>query len=436
MINYKLNLLKLPLDTLKNIQYNFKKVDGCDVLVIKADTIRKETYVCDHCKSIHKHVIKEYKEIYNKYTTLNNILVILNVRKKRFVCNDCKSTFTEKIPSIDKHARISNILKEAIKHGPIINKTGKDTAICSFVSQTTVAKVYATIESSIEKINYNYLPTKLGIDEFKATTDCKSKMACLLVDHDKKQPFDVLPSRKSIDLDKYLNKFSQEAKDKVEIVTMDMYEPYVRLVKRHFKNARIVFDKFHIVQNFTKALNKTRINHMATLETDSKEYKRLKHYWKSILSFSIKPTSNYYNLPLFDYKTNISDVVDTIISYDQTLKDSYNFYQLFFFYLNNNCFETAKLIGEHFKDIVSDKMKTAINTFIKYQEYCKEAYISNYSNALTESIIQKIKLIKRNAYGFRTFKSFKRRIMYYFQTRSIREQLTKVPRISNIRAAF
>jgi hypothetical protein len=49
------------------------------------------------------------------------------------------------------------------------------------------------------------------------------------------------------------------------------------------------------------------------------------------------------------------------------------------------------IISMGYSPLVSDNMKTAISTFIKYRTYCIEAYKCNYSNALTESIIQKNK---------------------------------------------
>ena len=68
MSNYNINLFNLPLDTLNNIQvFHPTTIDGVNIILIKADTLRKDTYTCDKCGSIHKHTIKEYKPILNKY---------------------------------------------------------------------------------------------------------------------------------------------------------------------------------------------------------------------------------------------------------------------------------------------------------------------------------------------------------------------------------
>ena len=36
---------------------------------------------------------------------------------------------------------------------------------------------------------------------------------------------------------------------KVKTVTIDMYEPYMSLIKQLFPNAKIIIDRFHIVQS-------------------------------------------------------------------------------------------------------------------------------------------------------------------------------------------
>lgn len=59
---------------------------------------------------------------------------------------------------------------------------------------------------------------------------------------------------------------------------------------------------------------------MNELNPNDIRYKHLNRYWKSLLSFKIEPSLTYYSLLLFDRKTNIGNVVDPIINYNQELK--------------------------------------------------------------------------------------------------------------------
>ena len=52
-----------------------------------------------------------------------------------------------------------------------------------------------------------------------------------------------------------------ETQTKVKTVTIDMYEPYMSLIKQLFPNAKII-DRFHIVQSLNRALNMSRVHVM------------------------------------------------------------------------------------------------------------------------------------------------------------------------------
>lgn len=54
--------------------------------------------------------------------------------------------------------------------------------------------------------------------------------------------------------------------------------------------------------------------------------------------------------------------------------------------------------------------KMALKTFIRYQKYITNAIELPYSNAKLEATNKLIKDIKRNAFGYRNFDNFKKRI--------------------------
>src|SRR5690606_37650214 len=78
----------------------------------------------------------------------------------------------------------------------------------------------------------------------------------------------------------YFLRYSKKARYSVETIVIDMYSPYISLIQEVFPKAKIIIDKFHIVQLFNRALNKTRI---AVMNQDKKNYNKLKRYWKLLL---------------------------------------------------------------------------------------------------------------------------------------------------------
>jgi transposase len=58
-------------------------------------------------------------------------------------------------------------------------------------------------------------------------------------------------------------------------VVIDMYEPYIQLIKQCFPNAEIIIDRFHVVQHLNRAMNQLRIQTMKKFPIHSVEYKLL-----------------------------------------------------------------------------------------------------------------------------------------------------------------
>ena len=62
-------------------------------------------------------------------------------------------------------------------------------------------------------------------------------------------------------------------------------------------------------------------------------------------------------------------------------------------------------------DNVSDYMKTSIKTIKKYIKYVDNTLEYDYNNGILEGINNKIKVVKRIAFGYRCFYHFKNRIL-------------------------
>ena len=99
-----------------------------------------------------------------------------------------------------------------------------------------------------------------------------------------------------------------------------------------------------------------------------------------------------------------------VLSYSEDLKSHYELYQLLLFHFQNK--EPEKFFG-----LIEDNLKqvhplfqTVFKTFLKDKEKIVNALQLPYSNGKLEATNNLIKLIKRNAFGFRNFENFKKRI--------------------------
>ena len=101
-------------------------------------------------------------------------------------------------------------------------------------------------------------------------------------------------------------------------------------------------------------------------------------------------------------------------------KHHYHLYQLLLFHFQNK--EADKFFGliEDNLKLVHPLFQTVFKTFLKDKEKIANALQLLYSNAKLEATNNLIKLIKRNAFGFRNFENFKKRIFIALNIRKER----------------
>lgn len=277
------------------------------------------------------------------------------------------------------------------------------------VSPTSVARILRLTEDRRRK---NYLPRILSIDEFKSVNTVDASMSVNLTDLEGGHIFDILADRRQRYLFEYFNSYPLKARKMVEYVTTDMYRPYIDLAKKVFPNANIVVDKFHIVQLLTRELNKLRINEMKKLNTRSKEYKILKRYWKIPLTKNWELNSIYfYKNRHFKNMTSSVDILDYMLGKIPNLKEAYDFYQNFLLSISNNDVAMLEDILNTRTDKIPMCFRKSIKTLKKLRKYVVNSLKYDYTNAIVEGKNNKIKVIKRVSYGYRSFRHFKARIM-------------------------
>lgn len=370
---------------------------------------------CDRCG----HINNGYEDIIAwgwkknckvKITKVCGYNTLLLLDKRRFKCNHCGKTFTARTNVVDFRKQISNDTKLNIILDLINKGTEKDIARSNNVSNNTVNRILHKISEDKLVKRQGSLPKIIGIDEFKGPKDTISKMAFIIVDEENKNIFDLLNSRKVKDIKNYFKRYSKRQRDKVKFITMDLYKPYYKLMKRLFRNAIIVPDRFHIVLQIRNALDSTRIK---LCTKSNPNHTKLKKYWKLILKkeADLDDKKKKYS-PCFKKNISQKEIVTYLINTDETLYKTYNLYQGILKTLNNKDFESFKKIIHNVKtkDLIK-KTKQAIKTFIKMENYIKNAFTYEYSNGITEGMNNLIKGVIHSACGYRKFNHLKIRIL-------------------------
>jgi len=364
-------------------------------------------YCCDHI--FDNKIIKHgFKSSTIKIPSISGFCSYLKLRKQRYFCKHCNSTFTLRTCVINKNCFISNNSKLSIALSAKEKISEKDIAKSHNVSHSTVNRIIDSFYSHY-KPKYNYLPRHLCFDEFKSVKSAAGAMSFIFCDSDTGKIVDIVEDRRLHVLKSYFLRYSKPARCAVKTIVIDMYSPYISLIKSIFPNAKIIIDKFHIVQLLSRALNKTRIRIM---NKDKKNYNKLKRYWKLLLKdVSNVNYENYHYHSCFRNQMREIDIINYLLDLDPELKATYQLYHDFRFCIQTKNFNLLNKLITNCDDNISDYMKTSIKTIKKYIDYVDNTLKYGYSNGVLEGINNKIKVIKRIAFGYRSFYHFKNRIL-------------------------
>ena len=87
------------------------------------------------------------------------------------------------------------------------------------------------------KVNKEHLPEAICIDEFKSVKNIDGAMSFVFADYQSKSIIDIVEDRRLHSLTEYFSRFSLETRDNVKYICMDIYTPYISLVKSIFPSA-------------------------------------------------------------------------------------------------------------------------------------------------------------------------------------------------------
>ena len=358
---------------------------------------------CNHCQG------KQIKYDFQKPSKIPFLEVagfpsLIRLKKRRFQCKNCRKVTVSETSLIQKNCQISEPLRQKVAQALVNRQALTHIAQDLAISTSTV---HRKLKEFTFKEDFSRLPEILSIDEFSYQ---KGKLAFIAQDFETKKIITILENRTQITIRNHFFRYSKEARNSVKVVTVDMSGSYIPMIPKLFPKAKIVIDRFHIVQHMSRALNHTRIQLMTQFDKKSLEYRALKYYWKSVLKDSRKLSLNSFRSRTFGETLTPKECLTEIFHLVPELKGYYNLYQLLLFHLQEKN-------ADYFFDLIEEALphlnqtfKTALRTILHYKEHVTNAIELPYSNAKLEATNKLIKDIKRNAFGFKNFDNFKKRI--------------------------
>jgi len=199
---------------------------------------------CPHCGGVRLR-LKDKRMRQPRQESWGTRQTVMALETHQWKCFGCRRTFWERFPGILPRRRATEPFRRSIylKHFDGISRSrlGRREGIGS----ATVERWFMDflVRGEAERSG-SVCPRVLGIDEhFFSRRDGYVTTFCNLSRH---TVFDVVWGRSEAALEGYLN--GLQGKERVRVVCMDLSSAYRALVRKHFPNARIVADRFHVIR--------------------------------------------------------------------------------------------------------------------------------------------------------------------------------------------
>ena len=353
-------------------------------------------YECPRCKAttsrIHDYRTQTVKDapMYGRHT-------VLKIRKRRYVCPVCGKRFYEKVPLLPKYQRTTTRLWAFVLEELSKVQSMKDIASRVGISATSVARI-------LDHLSYDmlHLPDVISIDEFKGNAG-GHKFQCIITNPKKRQVLDILPEKTTESLSGYFSRFRDRAN--VKYIVMDMSCVFRSMANTCFPKAQIVADKYHVQRQVAWAFEDMRKRVQQKFAANRRRYFKRSRY---IMLKNIHKLNE-------EEKQQLT----VMLGLSEELAASYFLLQKFYEVMQSKDRVTAKKrLSEWYLHVGStdsriySRFHKCVNTFIEWNDEILNAFETGFTNGYTEGCNNKIKVIKRNAYGLRNFHRFKHRIMH------------------------
>ncbi len=227
--------------------------------------------LCPHC---HGNMIKYDFQKPSKIPILDcqGFPCVLSLKKRRFQCKNCSKVTVSETPLVLKNHQISQPVIFKMTQLLTNSMTNSDIARTLHISVSVVQRKLAKFTF---KEYFSSLPELLSWDEFSRN---KGKLAFIAQDCESRKIITILDNNRQTTIKNYFYKYTRNVREQVKVVTVDMSGSYIPLIKQLFPKAKIVLDRFHIIQHLSRAMMTTRIAIMKAFDKKSQTYHLLKYH--------------------------------------------------------------------------------------------------------------------------------------------------------------
>jgi transposase len=354
---------------------------------------RRKCGVCPTCGKRCSYIETEYERTVRDLDIAHKKCYIRFFQKK-IQCN-CGYRGLEKISFIERYSRVTKRMATYV------------ASLCEMMTIKDVAKITRLDWKTVKFIDKEYIKStlpsieilnikRIAIDEIAVMKG--HKYLTIIRDYDTGMAIKIVFGRGFEEVYGALITLGEETLAKILYASLDMWDPYIKAITQACPNAKLVFDKFHVVSKVNDALDTIRRKEFAKASVD--ERINMKHKRFIILS-------REENL-----KTTEKEELKVLMKQNEKLYKGYLLKEqiLAIFDDKKSTFEQIKeRIDLWISNILSNEMEEfygVVNTIKNYLYGILNYFRYGMTNAIAEGFNTKINVLKRRAYGYSDIEYF------------------------------
>jgi transposase len=359
---------------------------------------------CPHCGVIGA-VVKERSLVRVRDLPIAGRATVLAWRKRRFFCRACRRSFSERAPALPPRQRVSARFRAALGRRARTGAAHAELARIELTSRYQVARAQA-LEA---------LPLRAGrapgrwvaLDEASHRRG-SGRLVTVVSDPERRCVLELLPGRGQQLLERYLAGLSAADRTRIKVVSIDPSPAFRAAVSARLPQARIVVDPFHLVRGANEALDRVRRQRrrarLRLLRGGSRaERGRTFAARRRLLKARerLAPEERRELSAIFEH--------EPLLAVAWGLKEAFRS-----IYKASNRRQAEQRL-DHFLAWAQREQLQSFHRFaalvLRWRQELLAYFDDPATNGYAEGVTNKIKTIKRRAYGLASFASFRDRIL-------------------------
>lgn len=334
------------------------------------------------CKGYDRRPVRRWRHL-----PIGSLKVWLEYPPRRVHCPQC-GIKTEQVPWARQDSAFTKPLEEMAAYLAQITDQTKVQKLLGISWRSVGNIVERIVTERLDETRFKGL-SAIGVDEFSYRK--RHNYMTIVVDHQRQRVIWTAKGKDAETLARFFDELTEEQRASIRHVTMDMSAAYIKTVTERLSQAQIVFDRFHVQQLASKALDEVRREQVRQLKGTDEA--------KAIKSTRFSLLKSQWHLSRKD-RQKLSDIQKN----NQPLYRAYLLKEALSYALSYRQPKRARRALDEWLAWASHSRLPAFVTLGRTIRKHKEgilAYIKDrQTNAFVEGINNRLRMIARRAFGF------------------------------------